>query len=327
MRSVIIRATAGVQTFLPTDQPVLAGELLASFVELGLPAMRQQIEQLAVATSDPAEKQALTKLAEDEENYTKEILDKRVSLLDLLEQHPSCNLPFIAMLQMLPPMRPRQYSISSSPMWSAGHCTITFAVVSGPAWSGQGTYHGVASTYLAQASPGMKIAVTTRPSQAVFHLPDSLATPIIMVAAGSGLAPFRGFIQERAIRSAEGAQLGEALLFFGCDHPDVDFLYREELKEWEEAGIVRLLPAFAKAPEGDVVYVQDRLWKERAEVMKLVDQGGRIYVCGDGKHMAPAVRETLGRIYQEHSQCSQERVEAWLGELEKSFRYSQDVFA
>ncbi len=61
--------------------------------------------------------------------------------------------------------------------------------------------------------------------------------------------------------------------------------------------------------------------------MKLVDQGARIYVCGDGKHMAPAVRETLGRIYQEHSQFSQERVEAWLGELEKSFRYSQDVFA
>ncbi len=325
---VVLHPSPGVQTFFPTGQPVMAGELLASYVELGLPATRQQIQKLAVSTNDPTQKQALETLAQNEEVHVREIVAKRVSVLDLLERFNSCDLPFAALLQMLTPLKPRQYSISSSPLWSESHCTITVAVVTGPAWSGQGVYHGVSSTYLSSARPGMKIAVTTRPSQAAFHLPESLATPLIMVGAGTGIAPFRGFLQERSLRAShEGGPVGEALLFFGCDHPDVDYLYRDELKQWEQQGIVKVHPAHGACPDGDVKYVQHRLWQDRAAVMALMDQGARIYVCGDGKHMAPAVRETFGRMYQEHTDCSAERVEAWLADLEKSIRYSQDVFA
>jgi cytochrome P450/NADPH-cytochrome P450 reductase len=248
-------------------------------------------------------------------------------VLDLLERYKSCRIPFAAFLQMLTPLKPRQYSISSSPRWSETHCTITVAVVEAPAWSGRGTFRGVASSYLAHARPGMKVAVTTRPSQSAFHLPETLATPIIMVGAGTGLAPFRGFLQERAIRAAEEGPVGAALLFFGCDHPEVDFLYEDELKSWEQEGVVQVRPAFFKAPDGDVCFVQHRLWKDRAEVMALMNQGARIYVCGDGKHMAPAVRETFGRMYQDLHGCSAEEVEVWLMDLEKSFRYSRDVFS
>ena len=149
-----------------------------------------------------------------------------------------------------------------------------------------------------------------------------------MVGAGTGIAPFRGFLQERALRAAdEGGAVGESLLFFGCIHPDVDFLYRDELTEWEQQGIVKVHAAYSQRPDGDVKYVQHRLWKDRALVMALMDQGAHIYVCGDGKYMAPAVRETIGRIYQEHTGGSAERVEAWLLDLEKTIRYSQDVFA
>ncbi len=325
--AVVLHPTPGLQTSFPTGRPILAGELLASFVELGQPATRQQIRELAVAATDPAQRKALEALGEGGDAYLKEVLAKRVSVLDLLERFPSCNLPFVAFLQLLPPLTPRQYSISSSPRWSTEHCTITVAVVQSPAWSGQGTYLGAASTYLAHARPGMKIAVSTRPSQGGFHPPESLSTPMIMVAAGTGLAPFRGFLQERAIRAAEEGSSAPALLFFGCDHPDVDFLYRDELKQWEQAGIVQVRPAFFKAPDGDVSFVQHRLWKDRADVQALLDQGARIYVCGDGKHMAPAVRETFGRIHQEHSGASADQVEAWLADLDRSFRYTQDVFA
>lgn len=325
---VVLHSTSGAQTFFPTGSPVLAGELLACYVELAQPATRQQIQKLLVSTTDVSEKEALVTWAASDESYTKEILAKRVSILDLLERTKSCNLPFATFLQVLPPMLPRQYSISSSPRWSATHCTITVAVLEAPAWSGHGTYRGVASTYLARARPGMKIAVMTRPSQAAFHLPDSLATPIIMVGAGTGIAPFRGFIQERVFRAAEeGLAPGPALLFFGCDHPDVDFLYRDELKLWEREGAVQVRPAFLKAADGDIQFVQHRLWKDRAEVMALIEKGARIYVCGDGKYMAPAVRETFGRMYQACSDCAPDRVEAWLADLEKSIRYSQDVFA
>jgi cytochrome P450/NADPH-cytochrome P450 reductase len=308
------------------DQPVMAGELLGRYIDLGQAATRRGLDKLIESAQDPAEKQALAELSA-EDRYESEIRVRHVSLLDLLERFPSCDLPFAAFLQAVPVLKPRQYSISSSPLWSPAHCSITISVLEAPAWSGAGVFLGVATTHLARARPGTQIAVTVRPSQTGFHLPEDPATPIIMVGAGTGLAPFRGFLQERAIRAHQGAVFGTALLFFGCGDPEVDFLYRDELQHWEAEGVVTIHPAFHRAPGLPAQYVQDRLWADRAVIMPLIRQGARIYVCGDGRAMAPAVRETFGRIYGEATGSSEEQVEAWLAELEKSFRYSQDVFA
>ncbi|APW58772.1 Bifunctional cytochrome P450/NADPH--P450 reductase 2 [Paludisphaera borealis] len=324
---VVIHPGDGVQTFLPTDAPVMAGEVLASYVELGHPATRLQIERLAAATPCPPEKRQLESWAADEGAYAAEVRDKRVSVLDLMERFASCDLSFAGFLQMLPPLKPRQYSISSSPLWSPDHCSLTFGVVSGPAWSGRGVHHGVASTYLADARPGAKIAVAVRPSHPGFHLPDSPAVPILMIAAGTGVAPFRGFVQELALRSASSTAATPAVLYFGCSHPDVDYLYRDEFAAWEQDGVVRLRPAFSRAPVGGVKYVQDRLWEERREVMDLIEKGGKVYVCGDGRRMAPEVRATLGRIYRELAGAEADRAEEWLADLEATIRYVVDVFA
>ncbi|MFL5804869.1 MAG: bifunctional cytochrome P450/NADPH--P450 reductase [Roseiflexaceae bacterium] len=327
---VVIHMAPGGQTFFPTNQPINAGELLASYVELGLPATRKQIEQLAVSTPCPPEKQALEALIAEDATYEETILNKRVSVLDLLERYLSCGLPFSAFLQMLSPLKPRQYSISSSPLWSADHCTLTLAVVDAPALSGQGKYYGVASTYMAQARPGTKVAMMVRPSNVAFHPPEPLATPIIMVCAGTGIAPFRGFIQDRALRAiqAEGQMIGSALLFFGCSHPDVDFLYQDELADWERQGVVSVRPAFSAQPPGDIKYVQDRLWQDRADVVELMKQGAVFYVCGDGRRMAPAVYETCIRIYQQATNATPEEAEQWMTEMERTHgRYVADVFA
>jgi cytochrome P450/NADPH-cytochrome P450 reductase len=327
---VVIHMAPGGQTFFPTNQPITAGELLASYVELGLPATRKQIEQLAVSTPCPPDKQALEALIAEDATYEEAILNKRVSVLDLLERYRSCGLPFSAFLQMLSPLKPRQYSISSSPLWSADHCTLTLAVVDAPALSGQGKYYGVASTYMAQARPGTKVAMTVRPSNVAFHPPESLATPIIMVCAGTGIAPFRGFIQDRALRAiqAEGQVIGAALLFFGCSHPDVDFLYQGELADWEQQGVVSVRPAFSAQSPGDIKYVQDRLWQDRADVVELMKQGAVFYVCGDGRRMAPAVYETCIRIYRQATNATPEEAEQWMTEMERTHgRYVADVFA
>jgi cytochrome P450/NADPH-cytochrome P450 reductase len=228
------------------------------------------------------------------------------------------------------PLKPRQYSISSSPLWSANHCTLTIAVVDAPALSGHGRYRGAASTYLSNARPGTKVAVTTRASNVAFHLPESLETPMILICAGTGIAPFHGFLQERAIRMAQQApgKVGPALLFFGCDHPEVDFLYKEELAEWEALGVVSVRPAFSAAPQEGVVFVQDRLWKDRAEVMALVKEGAILFVCGDGRQMAPAVHEVCVRMYHEATRCSQEEADQWMTEMEVTHgRYVADVFS
>ena len=130
----------------------------------------------------------------------------------------------------------------------------------------------------------------------------------------------------------EGEPAGKALLFYGLDHPDVDFLYRQELTKWEQDGIVSIFPAYFRKPEhvaegGEITFVQHRLWQERDKVRDLYRKGAIFYLCGDGKLMAPAVRKTLEKIYQETIGCTDEEAATWLLEMEHKGRYVPDVFA
>jgi len=327
---IIIRKPESSLTSLPVDRPVNASELLFHYVELAQPATRGQVAALAAATTGPQQAELIA-MSEDEA-YQRDVLAKRVSVLELLERYPSCALELAAFLEMLPPARARQYSISSSPLWNANRCTLTVAVVDAPALSGQGRYQGMASTYLANCAPGTRVVVAVRSSNDLFHPPASPEVPMVMVCAGTGLAPFRGFLQERAMQAHSGRSVARSLLFFGCDHPDVDFLYKDELAAWETAGVVSVRPAFYKAPqrtdEGEVMFVQHRVWQDRAELAELFRQGASVYVCGDGRRMAPAVRETFVRIYQEAVGASVEAAEEWMERIEReSGRYVSDVFA
>ncbi|KAI9019699.1 cytochrome P450 family protein [Hyaloraphidium curvatum] len=329
---LVIKTTPGLATFLPTGKPVEAGELLSAFVELALPASRSQIERLAAGAQCPPDKDKLLALIADDDSYAATVLDPRTSVVDLLEEFASVDMPFGSFLQMLPPLKPRQYSISSSPLWSAEHCTLTVAVLRAPAKSGRGTYEGVASNYLLHARPGTKVPVSVRPSQQAFHPPESLETPMLMVCAGTGVAPFHGFVQDRAQRIAamgdEVKKAGRALLFFGMTNPDADYLYKSEFAAWEELGIVSMRPAYSSKPEGGVKYVQDRLWQDREDVRELVKAGATLYLCGDGQRMAPAVHDVCVKIRMEGSGCSREEAEAWMEKAERLHgRYVADVFA
>ncbi|MEM9775704.1 MAG: cytochrome P450, partial [Chloroflexota bacterium] len=183
-------------TTLPTDQPLSALDVISNYVELAQPITHAQLSALVELATD-ASQDELNRLTA-EEIYQTELLAKRVSLLDVLERFPTLELPLATFLGMLPPLRPRQYSISSSPLWNPNHCTLTVAVVDAPSWSGQGRLLGTASNYLAEAVEGMQISVMVKPSNVAFHPPQDPTLPMVMVCAGSGLAPFRGFIQDRA---------------------------------------------------------------------------------------------------------------------------------
>ncbi len=312
---------------LPLDREVTINDLLTHFVELAQPATRNQIMRLAESAPCPPEKKALLALIESEEEFYSSVLLKRVSLLDLMERYQSCMLSFGDFLKELPAMRVRPYSISSSPLRSPRICTLTVAVVQAPALSGQGDYAGVASNFLARLSPGDTVPVMVKASKESFGLPVNPEAPIIMVGAGTGLAPFRGFIEERAMLQGQGRALTPGLLFFGCDHPEVDYLYREELKSYEEAGHLRVRPAFSARVEEGIAFVQHRLWHDRREVIDLLLDGAHLYVCGDGSFMAPAVRKTLVESYAEVRKTSQAAAEEWVASLENEERYVADVFS
>ena len=192
-------------------------------MELQEVGSRAQIAVLAEYAADPAEKQALLTLSGDDEasraRYQEQVFALNKSLLDLMDEYPSTMMPFDRFLSLLPPLKPRYYSIASSPMVAPDKCDLAVAVVEGPARSGMGTYLGVASTYLERIPEERPIIGFIRSPTIPFHPPENPHTPMIMVGAGTGVAPFRGFLQERAALKAKGAPVGESILFFGCRDP------------------------------------------------------------------------------------------------------------
>jgi cytochrome P450/NADPH-cytochrome P450 reductase len=315
---------------LPVGEPVSVGRLLADFVELQQVATRKQIQILSEHTRCPVTKPKLLAYLGDDavsaEHYRSDILGKRKSVFDLLEEHPACELPLHTYLEMLSLLAPRYYSISSSPSVDGTRCSITVGVVEGSASSGRGIYKGVCSNYLAGRRAGETIHATVRETKAGFRLPEDASVPIIMIGPGTGLAPFRGFLQERAALKASGAKLGPAMLFFGCRHPDQDYLYADELKSFETGGIAELHTAFSRA-EGPKTYVQNLVSAQKERVWSLIEQGAIIYVCGDGGKMEPEVKAALVAIHRERSGSDANEGQRWIDDLGTKNRYVLDVWA
>ncbi|RGP76777.1 bifunctional p-450:nadph-p450 reductase [Fusarium longipes] len=319
-------------TTLPTNVAISAFDVFSAYVELSQPATKRNILALAEATEDKNTIQELERLAGDA--YHDDVSAKKVSVLDLLEKYPAVALPISSYLAMLPPMRVRQYSISSSPFADPSRLTLTYSLLDVPSLSGQGRHVGVATNFLSQLVPGDKLHVSVRASSAAFHLPsDPETTPIICVGAGTGLAPFRGFIQERAAMLAAGRKLAPALLFFGCRDPENDDLYAEELARWEQMGAVDVRRAYSRATEKSegCKYVQDRIYHDRSDVFKVWDQGAKVFICGS-REIGKAVEDICVRLAMERAKempegkgATEEKARAWF-ERSRNERFATDVF-
>ncbi|OAX46529.1 putative bifunctional P-450/NADPH-P450 reductase 2 [Paenibacillus sp. AD87] len=312
-------------THLPLNRPVKVNELLRSCVELQAPVTRTQLQELANHTVCPPHKRELEAMLE-ENNYREHLLENRTTMLELLEKYEACELPFERFLELLSPLKPRYYSISSSPHFNAKQASITVSVVKEPAWSGNGEFRGVASSYLADCQTGESISMFVRTPESGFVLSEEPDVPIIMLGPGTGVAPFRGFLQARSVLKERGLPLSEAHLFFGCRN-DSDFIYRQELEQYEQAGIVKLHTAFSRVEGTPKTYVQHLMLQEAEHLLHLLDEKGRIYVCGDGSQMAPAVEETLRQAYQKAKGATLQEAKDWLNQLQAEGRYVQDVWA
>ncbi|NGP60472.1 bifunctional cytochrome P450/NADPH--P450 reductase [Paenibacillus thiaminolyticus] len=322
---VILTASGVSATHLPLDRPISLLDLLSQSVEVQEAATRAQIREVAAFTVCPPHKRELEALLE-EGTYEEQILKKRVTMLDLVEKYEACEIPFEKFVELLPPLKPRYYSISSSPRMNHARASITVGVVRGQAWSGRGEYLGVASNYLAERRPGDDIVMFVRTPDSGFQLPEDPQTPIIMVGPGTGVAPFRGFLQARAAMKREGQALGEAHLYFGCRN-EADFLYREELEQYDRDGVVTLHTAFSRKEGVPKTYVQHLMANNAPEILRILDGEGRLYVCGDGSKMAPDVEHELKKAYQVIHGGREQEADKWLENLQTSGRYAKDVWA
>lgn len=307
---------------IPLDIPISAFDLLSTYVELSQPASKRDLNVLAEAAAADADTQTeLLSLASSPTRFHDEIVAKRLSPLDLLIRYPSIDLPIGDYLAMLPPMRVRQYSISSSPLVDPSECSITISVLNSPSLasphpsseqSEDERYMGVATTYLSQLTSGEHVHLTIRPSSTGFKPPADLKTPMIMACAGSGLAAFRGFIMDRAEkirarRTSEGEfadqQHAKAVLYVGCRTKGKDDIHASELAEWELLGAVDVRWAYSRPEPNDdgstrPQHVQDRMLEDREELVQLFESGARIYVCGSTA-VGNAVRDVCKKIYLE----------------------------
>ncbi|QNP74456.1 cytochrome P450 [Streptomyces roseirectus] len=298
---------------LAVDRPLTARQLLTRHVELQDRPTAAQRAALAAANPCPPERAALAALTDD---------DPR-TLLELVEAHPALRgaLDWAQLLDLLTPLRPRHYSISSSPATDPGHADLMISLLDAPARSGNGRYRGTGSAHLAELAPGDTVYARVQPCREAFRMDHT--APVVMVAAGTGLAPFRGAIADRMTMTGE---LPPALCYFGCGAPDTDYLHADELRAADAAGAVSLRPAFSAGPGGE--YVQHRIAAEGEEVWKLLTEGARVYVCGDGSRMAPGVREAFRTLYRDHTpDADAAAAETWLNELMANGRYVEDVYA
>mmetsp|Transcript_5679 Transcript_5679/g.15895 ORF Transcript_5679/g.15895 Transcript_5679/m.15895 type:complete len:690 (+) Transcript_5679:462-2531(+) len=310
----------------PPPTPATLEHLLVSYTDLLGPVSRSSLAALASCAKDPKEAARLSFLASPggKHEFSSWVTGAQRSLLCVMQEFPSARpglgLFFGSVVQRL---QPRYYSISSAPS-SASRLAITCAVVDEQTSAGR-RHQGVASTWLAGMEKGKQIPAHVRVSH--FKLPRRPETPVVMVGPGTGLAPFRGFLQARQADKEAGKDVGEALLFFGCREASKDYIYQSELEGFVGSGALsELHVAFSRANPSKKDYVQHHLLAQGKRLWPLLKDGGYFYVCGDAKHMARDVHAALIQAVQDAEGCSKEEAAAEVHKLSDSGRYQRDVW-
>jgi sulfite reductase (NADPH) flavoprotein alpha-component len=238
--------------------------------------------------------------------------------IDLLGQHP-VSASAHEWLRVLKRLQPRLYSISSSPKENPGEVHLTVSPVR---YNFQGVpRHGVCSTYLADRSPGDRVAVYLQPSSN-FRPPSDPDTPMIMIGPGTGIAPFRGFLQERRALG----HCGPNWLFFGEQHAETDYYYRDEIEQMHADGLLTELDLAFSRDQRDKVYVQHLMRARGAELWRWLQDGAQLYVCGTADPMAKDVDRALCDVAAEHGNLDADAANEYVRSLSADKRYHRDVY-
>eukprot|EP00842_Homolaphlyctis_polyrhiza_P002148 jgi/Hompol1/2934/HPOL_003059-RA len=351
--------TPGAKKPFPT--PCTLRAALTSYVDLSHLPKQFHLEVLGKYAKDESEKQRLFQLSEDRVLYTNIIESGRKNLADILEEFKSVDIPLgVVLCELLPRITVRYYSISSSSNEEPSKLSITAVLVryaiSSPAAS-QSTEtkqvvvkDGLATSWLQRhhfnkadklashtnghshhGVPQLHVPVSIRTSG--FRLPKDISTPVIMIGPGTGVAPFRGFVRERMHIAHSGTSVGPTWLFYGCRNQDIDFLYRDEFEQHENAVKskkvnidLKIITAFSRQGPKKV-YVQHRIAEYQAQLWDLVNKGGHIYICGDAKNMAREVADALVKMAEICGKMSGDGARKWLKDMRASGRYSEDVWS
>ncbi|KPL53826.1 sulfite reductase [Prosthecomicrobium hirschii] len=303
---------------LPADFPVAGKSLRAALIEdyALAPAPDMLFQLISYITGGDKRANAKALAAGGDPFGDAESLD----VLAALDHFPGIRPDPEALLECLEPLQPRLYSISSSPNAAPGELTLTVDVVRYAI--GERTRLGVASTGIAdRLAPGDTVKVFVSRAHG-FALPADGATPIVMIGPGTGIAPFRAFLQERLATRATGP----AWLFYGHQKETCDFFYREEFEGLLAQGTLTRLSTAWSRDAGPKTYVQDRMREAGAELWSWLERGAHVYVCGDAKRMAADVDKALVEIAATHGGLDPAAAKARVAALAAAGRYQRDVY-
>ncbi|MFM4746289.1 assimilatory sulfite reductase (NADPH) flavoprotein subunit [Aeromonas veronii] len=268
--------------------------------------------------ADISENAALKDLAGDKAQVNALVASAQV--VDVLKRFPTA-LTAEQLVGLLRPLTPRLYSIASAQSEVEEEVHLTVGVVRYPQEDGT-VRSGAASSYLADRlieDGEVRVFVEHNDN---FRLPQNPDTPVIMVGPGTGIAPFRAFMQEREAQGAEGKNW----LFFGNPHFTQDFLYQVEWQRYVKSGLLSKISLAFSRDQTNKIYVQDRLREAGLELYQWLEAGAHFYVCGDANKMAKDVQEALLEVIAEHGHKSREEAEEYLSELRRAKRYQRDVY-
>jgi len=243
-----------------------------------------------------------------------------IEIIDFLVERPSTKFQPAEFVTLLNKLQPRLYSVASSLRVFPDQVHFIVDVIR---YESHGRERkGVCSTFLADRADGVPVPVY--PSSAKhFHLPDNPDTPIVMIGPGTGVAPFRAFLQDR---QATGAR-GKNWLFFGAQREKCDYAYKEDFEQLKRDGVLTRIDCAWSRDQAHKIYVQHKLLENAAEIWRWIDgEGAQFFVCGDAKRMAKDVDAALRKIIQAHGGKSVEQANEYVEKLKSDKRYKRDVY-
>ncbi|XP_028855638.1 NADPH--cytochrome P450 reductase-like isoform X1 [Denticeps clupeoides] len=307
---------------------------LTHYLDITHPPRTNVLYELAQYATDGQDQENMRKMAsssaEGKALYQSFVLDSCRNILAVLEDLPSLRPPIDHLCELLPRLQARYYSIASSSKVHPDSIHICAVVVEYETKTGR-LNKGVATNWLKSKMPadnGHKATVPMYVRKSQFRLPFKASSPVIMVGPGTGIAPFMGFIQERGWLKEQGKDVGETTMYFGCRHKAEDFLYQEELENFEKTGVLTKLNVAFSRDQAHKIYVQHILKKNKEELWRQIHtDNAHIYICGDARNMARDVQNAFYEIAEELGGMTRTQATDYIKKLMTKGRYSQDVWS
>lgn len=335
---------------IPFHTPITFGAVVRHHLEITGSVSRQFFLSIAQFAPNLETKEKIQAIGNDKALFAEKIHHKKFNianaLLFLSEGQPWTDVPFEFLIESVPHLQPRYYSISSSSL--SEKTTVHVTAVVEHEKVGDQLITGVVTNLLRHieleqnnelAQPVVtydlkgprgsfsKYKLPVHIRRSTFKLPSNPQTPVILIGPGTGIAPMRGFVRERVAQKKNGEKIGQTLLFFGCRTEHEDFLYKEEWPEYAQAlgDVFEMETAFSRASDKKV-YVQHKIAERAEQINQLLESGAFIYVCGDASKMARDVQSTLIKIVAEQRKVSEERASEIVRSLKVQNRYQEDVW-